>query len=46
MMVIVSLIALGLLAVGGWYVLRRRDDVMKYHDLDEPRVSRHREGGV
>jgi LPXTG-motif cell wall-anchored protein len=28
------------------YLLRRRKDVMKYHDIDTPRIDRHREGGV
>ena len=46
MMVVVSLVGLVIIAVGGWLVLRRRNDVMDYHDLDEPRIHRHREGGV
>ncbi|UPK76854.1 LPXTG cell wall anchor domain-containing protein [Nocardioidaceae bacterium SCSIO 66511] len=45
-MIVFSLIGLALIVGAGWYVMRRRDDVMDYHDLDEPRINRHREGGV
>ncbi|MDN5853175.1 MAG: hypothetical protein L0K86_10080 [Actinomycetia bacterium] len=45
-MVAVSLVGLAIIVIGGWYVMRRRDDVMDYHDLDEPRINRHREGGA
>lgn len=44
-----TFIALGCAAVigGVWaYVLRRRKDVMSYHDIETPRITRHREGGV
>lgn len=46
MPMILTLVGLAFLVLGAWYVLRRRDDVMDYHDLDEIRVHRHREGGV
>lgn len=38
---------LGLVAlVGVWvYVLRRRRDVMNYHDLGEKRIHRHGDAG-
>lgn len=46
MMVILSIVGLAVIVVGAWYVLRRRDDVMNYHDLEEPRIHRGREGGL
>ncbi|UYM04712.1 LPXTG cell wall anchor domain-containing protein [Solicola gregarius] len=45
-MFVVALIGLVLVVAAGWYVSRRRADVMDYHDLDEVRINRHREGGV
>ena len=45
-MIIASLIGLAVVVGAGWYVLRRRNDVMDYHDLEEPRINRQREGGA
>ena len=46
MMTILGVAGLVMVIAGGWYLVRRRNDVMDYHDLDDLRIKRHREGGA
>ena len=46
MLTLLGVLGLVVIVGGGWYALRRRNDVMDYHDLDEVRIKRHREGGA
>jgi hypothetical protein len=46
MMTFVGLACFAVVGATWAYLLRRRRDVMTYHDIDTPRVLRQREGGV